>query len=83
MPNNNYEYTRIPDADYKKLHFKLRTQIDLALNGLMVYGLDPHVRQAAATCVTIAENFAMATRGKKKSIEVLSKPVQRVTEDEW
>lgn len=76
----DYTYQRISDAQYKKLVFQLRGQFNGLLNTFRCYGLDPLVDGAVDECVTLAENFAMAVRGKPKPIHIIDKPRDRATE---
>ena len=78
MTKNNYP--RIPEESYKKLVFQAKSQYGAILNVFRCYGLDPYVDQAIGECMKVAENFAMAVRGKEKPIHILDKPKKRATE---
>ena len=65
-------YQRISDDQYNKLVFQLRGQYTAILNVFKCYGMDVHVTQGIEECVKVAENFAMAVRGKDKPIHILS-----------
>lgn len=71
------EYQRIPEDAYKKLLFQLRGQYTAILNIFRCYGMDAFVDQAEVECVKVAENFAMAVRGKGKPIHILNKPKEK------
>ena len=73
-------YQRISDDAYAKLLFQMRGQFIAILNVFNCYGLQPDVDQALEECVTVAENFAMAVRGKEKPIHILNEPKRRATE---
>ena len=74
------EYPRIPQDQYDKLKFQLRGQFMAILNVFNCYGLNNDVKTAEGECVKVAENFAMATRGKKKPIHILHEPKKRATD---
>jgi len=74
------EYNRIPEEEYLKLKFQLRGQFVAILNVFNCYGMNEHVLQAITECVSVAENFGMAVRGKKKPIHIMHKPKDRITE---
>lgn len=73
-------YPRIPEAQYNKLLFQLRGQYGALLNVFRCYGMQTDVDLAVEECTKLAENFAMAIRGKNKPIHILSKPKRRNTE---
>ena len=73
-------YPKIPDEQYRKFLFQLRGQYIAILNVFRCYGLDQSVDVAIEECVEVAENFAMAIRGKDKPIHILDKPKRRATE---
>jgi len=75
-------YSRIPESEYRKLLFQLRSQMAAILNVFNCYGLNNDVTQAVGECVKVAENFGMALRGKSTPIHILTKPKRRVLEDE-
>ncbi len=70
-------YHRISDDQYNKLLFQLRGQYIGILNVFSCYGMDAFVGQAIDECVKVAENFAMAVRGKDAPIHILDKPKRR------
>ena len=74
------EYSKIPQDQYDKLLFQLRGQYVAILNVFNCYGLGNDVQTAIEECVRVAENFAMATRGKGNPIHILHKPKRRATE---
>ena len=74
------DYTRISEAEYRKLVFQLRGQFLAILNVFRCYGMDAYIDTAVIECTTVAENFGMALRGKKKPIHILSKPKRRAME---
>jgi len=74
------DYTRISEAEYKKLVFQLRGQFMAILNVFKCYGMDAYIDTAIVECTTVAENFGMALRGKKKPIHILDKPKPRAIE---
>jgi len=73
-------YPKISEAEYRKLLFQLRGQYIAILNVFRCYGMDLYVDQAQEECVRVAENFAMAVRGKKIPIHILEKPKRRATD---
>jgi len=73
-------YPKIPEDQYQKLKFQMRGQYMAILNVFKCYGLNPYVEDAIEECVKVAENFAMAVRGKDKPIHILDKPKRRATE---
>lgn len=74
------EYPKIPQSEYDKLKFQLRGQYIAILNVFNCYGLGNDVLTAIDECVSVAENFAMATRGKGNPIHILHKLKKRATE---
>ena len=72
---------KIPEEQYSKLVFQLRGQYIAILNVFNCYGMNSDVLQAVEECVKVAENFAMAVRGKDKPIHIMSKPKRRATEE--
>uniref|UniRef100_A0A6M3LKF7 Uncharacterized protein n=1 Tax=viral metagenome TaxID=1070528 RepID=A0A6M3LKF7_9ZZZZ len=74
------DYTRISDDQYKKLVFQLRGQFLAILNVFRCYGLDAYIDTAVGECTTVAENFGMALRGKRKPIHILHEPKRRAIE---
>ena len=74
------DYPKIPQGQYDKLKFQLRSQMAGILNVFNCYGLDPDVRIATEQCVQVAENFAKAVRGWQKPIHVIKEPRKRATE---
>jgi len=73
-------YPRIPEDQYKKLKFQLQGQFTAILNVFRCYGMQTDVDLAVEECTKVAENFAMAVRGKNKPIHILDKPKRRATE---
>jgi len=74
------EYQRIPEEQYQKLKFLLRGQFISILNVFKCYGMENDVIQAIEECVKVAENFAMAVRGKKKDIRIYTEAKRRPTD---
>ena len=74
------EYQRIPEAQYKKLLFQLRTQLGAILNVFRCYGMQGDVDIAIEECVKLTENFSMTVRGKKSPIHILNQPKRRALE---
>jgi len=70
-------YPRIPEERYRKLVFQLRGQYSAVLNVFNCYGMNEYVIQATEECVKLAENFAMAVRGKDAPIHILQEPKER------
>ena len=73
-------YQRISDDQYNKLVFQLRGQYIAILNVFRCYGMNLDVDQAIEECVKVAENFAMAVRGKDKPIHILTELKRRALE---
>jgi len=74
------DYTRISESDYLKLVFQLRGQFLAILNVFRCYGMDAYIDTAVIECTTVAENFGMALRGKRKPIHILHEPKRRAIE---
>ena len=73
-------YQRIPDDNYNKLLFQLRTQLNAIWNSCRCYGLNDLVDGNVELTVQLTENFAMTVRGKEKPIHVLSETKDRPTD---
>ena len=73
-------YPRLPEEQYLKLVFQLRSQLAAILNVFRCYGMQTDVDLATEECTKIAENFGMAVRGKNKPIHILKEPKRRATE---
>ena len=71
---------KIPQELYDKFKFQARGQYIAILNIFRCYGLDPYVDQAIEECLKVAENFAMAVRGKDKPIHIMHELKKRATE---
>ena len=77
-PSVNYV---LPQEEYDKLKFQLRTQIHAVLYNLRCYGLDTYVDADEKEIERLCENFGQTVRGDKhKPIHVVNAPNQRPTE---
>jgi len=74
-------YQKIEQKKYNKLLFQARGQYIAILNVFNCYGLNPYVDIAVEECLKVAENFAMAVRGKDIPIHILGKPKRRALDD--
>ena len=71
----------IPENDYNKLKFQLRTQIHAVMNNLRCYGLESYVDADEKEIERLCENFGQAVRGDNhKPIHVVKEPNKRATE---
>ena len=71
---------KIPEEQYQKALFHLRTQLAAVWNFANCYGLNYDVSLGIEETVKLAEQFSMVTRGKDKPIKVVDNPKRRNTE---
>ncbi len=71
---------KIPEDNYKKALFHLRTQFNAVWNFANCHGLNEGVAQGIEESIKLCEQFAMVTRGKDIPIKVRDTPKKRATE---
>ena len=71
---------KIPDDQYKKALFHLRTQLNAVWNFANCYGLNNDVSMGVEESIILTEQFAMVMRGKDIPIKVREAPRRKSTE---
>jgi len=62
-------YKRIPDEDYQRLTTELKWQVGKTLGVFNCHGLGEYLPEVTSIIVGLAEDFAMAVRGKDTKIK--------------
>ena len=71
---------KIPENQYNKALFHVRSQLMAIWNFANCYGLNDMVSGAIEESLKICEQFSMVTRGKDIPIRVIDKPKERATQ---
>lgn len=74
------DYIKIPEDDYKKALFHLRSQLVAVWNFANCYGLNEDVSIALQETEKLAVKFSQVVRGKDTPIMVRKEPRRRATE---
>lgn len=73
-------YIRIPQGEYDKALFQLRSQLNAIWSHTKCHGLQLDFDPALQESVKVCELFAMRIRGKDTPIMVRKEPRRRATE---
>ena len=73
-------YQKIPDDQYQKALFHLRSQLSAVWNFANCYGLNRDVEIALKETELLTIQFSQVVRGKDKPIKVIERPKRRPTE---